>query len=145
MTHPAQWVPGNQAIALDGEMPPSALVSGCMAVFAVDKQTGERLYLFSLESGDQLMPLAAPAAAAWEIAAVPLETSCLQQAADLREWERIFAYENWLAKLGEALARLRPGSGEVRFIRAERALILKAGERVATESGIVFVRLESGR
>jgi NHLM bacteriocin system ABC transporter ATP-binding protein len=144
MTPEAQWVPGNQAITLDAGTPLAALVSGCMAVFAVDKETGERLHLFSLESGDMLMPLAVPPAAAWEIAAVSLETTCVQETADLHEWERIFAYENWLAKLGEALARLRPAAGEVRFIEEEQGLILKAGERVAAEAGLVFVRLRSG-
>jgi NHLM bacteriocin system ABC transporter ATP-binding protein len=143
MTHPAQWFPGNHAIRLDTGSPPSTLVSGCLAVFAIDRDTGERLHLFSLESGDFLLPLAGPASAAWEFAAVPLETSCLQQTDDLREWERVFAFENWLAKMGEALARLRP-AGEARFVQTGRALHLKHGERVAVEEGIAFVRLESG-
>ena len=64
MTHPAQWVSGNQAIPLHTGTPPSTLASGSLAVFAVDKETGERLHLFSLEPGNPLLPLAVPVDAA---------------------------------------------------------------------------------
>jgi NHLM bacteriocin system ABC transporter ATP-binding protein len=141
MTLPAQWVAGNRVIRLDDGMPPSTLVSGSLAVFAVDKGTGERLHLFSIESGDQLLPLSAPEGAAWEIAAVPLETSCLQPNGDVREWERIFALENWLTQIGKALARFRPAE-DVEYLRSARALNVKPGRRYAVEAGVAIVRLE---
>jgi hypothetical protein len=143
MTHAAQWFPGNQAIPIGAGTPPATVASGSLAVFAVNRETGERLHLFSLISGDSLLPLAVPPDAAWEIAAVPLETTCLQPTADLREWECIFALENRLAKIGEPLARFRPAA-HLQFVEAGRPLNLKTGQRVAVEQGIVFLRLESG-
>jgi NHLM bacteriocin system ABC transporter ATP-binding protein len=143
VTHAAQWFPGNHAIPIGAGMPPATVVSGSLAVFAVDRETGERLHLFSLISGDSMLPLAIPRDAAWEIAAIPLETSCLQPTADLREWERIFALENWLAKIGEPLALFRPAT-HLQFVEAGRTLNLKTGQRVAVEQGIVFLRLEAG-
>jgi NHLM bacteriocin system ABC transporter ATP-binding protein len=143
MTQPAQWVGGNRAIRLDDGWPVSTLVSGSVAVFAIDKGTGERLHLFSLEPGDQLLPLNAPADAAWDIAAVPLETSCLQPSGDLREWERIFALENWLTLIGKALARFRP-AGDAEVLRSGRTRDMKTGRRLAVETGVAIVRLEAG-
>ena len=112
MTQRVEWVPGNQPIPLDANTPPAILISGSLAVFAVDRETGERLHLFSVETGEPLLPLACPAGAAWDIVTIPLETSGLQTAVDLREWEQIFALENWLAKIGEALARFRDPGGK---------------------------------
>ncbi len=89
MTQRVEWVPGNHPIPLDADTRPVILVSGSLAVFAVDRETGERLHLFSVEPGEPLLPLACPAGAAWDITAIPLETSCLQSAVDLREWEQI--------------------------------------------------------
>ena len=143
MTQRVEWVPGNQPIPLDANTPPAILVSGSLAVFAVDRETGERLHLFSVETGEPLLPLACPAGAAWDIVTIPLETSGLQTAVDLREWEQIFAQENWLAKIGEALARFRD-PGEVQWIEAGKTLRLKPGQRVAVEQGLNFIRLKSG-
>jgi NHLM bacteriocin system ABC transporter ATP-binding protein len=108
MTGPAMWISGDDAIQLESVESPSRLVSGSMAVFAIDKETGERLHLFSLKSGDFLLPVDVPADGAWEIAAIPLEACCLQPAGDLPGWESVFVFENWLALLGECLARFRP-------------------------------------
>jgi len=143
MMQRVEWLPGNHPIPVDANTQPAIVVSGSLAVFAVDRETGERLYLFSVETGEPLLPLACPADAAWDIAAIPLETSCLQTAADLREWEEIFAEENWLENLGEALARFRD-PGEVQWVEAGKTLRLKTGQRVAVEQGLDFVRLDSG-
>jgi NHLM bacteriocin system ABC transporter ATP-binding protein len=143
MTQRVEWVPGNQPIPLNANTPPAILISGSLAVFAVDRESGERLHLFSVETGEPLLPLACPAGAAWDIVTIPLETSGLQAAADLREWEQIFALENWLAKIGEALARFRE-PGEVQWIEAGKTLHLKPGQRVAVEQGLNFIRLKSG-
>jgi NHLM bacteriocin system ABC transporter ATP-binding protein len=150
MQREAQWVPGNHPIAIDSDTPPSILAAGSLAVFAVDRETGERLHLFSVVCGEPLFPLACPAGARWDIRAVPLETSCLQPAADLRKWEEIFALENWLAKIGEALTRFgEPGSaggslGQTQSPEPGRTLNLQPGERVATDSGVTLLHLESG-
>jgi NHLM bacteriocin system ABC transporter ATP-binding protein len=143
MTQRVEWVPGNHPIPLDANTQPVLLVSGSLAVFAVDRETGERLHLFSVEVGEPLLRMACPVGAAWDIVAIPLETSCLQAADDLREWEQIFAQENWLAKIGEALARFSE-PGEVQLAEEGKDLHLKAGQRVAIEQGLNFVRLESG-
>ncbi len=143
MMQRVEWVPGNHPIPLDIGTQPTILVSGSLAVFAVDRETGERLHLFSVDSGEPLLPLACPAGAAWDITAIPLETSCLQNAIDLREWEQIFAQENWLAKIGEALARFCD-HGVVQWVEAGKTIHLKPGQRVAVEQGLNFVQLQSG-
>jgi ATP-binding cassette subfamily C protein len=143
MNQVAQWYPGNSLIPIEAASGPLTLASGSLAMFAIDKDTGERLHLFSLTPGDSLLPLAAPALSSWEIAAVALETSCVQPTAELREWERIFVLENWLAKLGEALARFRP-AGELQVVEAGQSLILKAGQRIGVEQGLTLVHLEIG-
>ncbi len=143
MTQRVEWVPGNHPIPLDANTRPVILVSGSLAVFAVDRDTGERLHLFSVDTGEPLLPLECPAGAAWDITAIPLETSCLQDAVDLREWEQIFAQENWLAKIGEALGRF-VDPGEVLFVEAGKTLHLKPGQRAAVEQGLNFVQLQTG-
>ncbi|MGA7413231.1 MAG: ATP-binding cassette domain-containing protein, partial [Bryobacteraceae bacterium] len=142
MTQRVEWVPGNHPIPLDANTPPTILVSGSLAVFAVDRETGERLHLFSVEVGEPLLPLACPTGAAWDITAIPLETSCLQNAAEMREWEQIFAQENWLAKIGEALGRFSD-PGEVLRVEAGKTVHLKPSQRVAVEQGLNFVQLQS--
>ena len=148
MTLPLQWVPGNQAIPLDAATPPKTVVSGSLAVFAVDRESGERLHLFGLEPGDPLLPLAppphSPAEAAWELAAIPLEATALQDTGPEQEWQRIFTLENWLEKLGSALGRFRPAPG-VLFIEDARSLELKPGQKIAVEQGLQFVYLHSGK
>ncbi len=143
MTQRVEWVPGNHPIPVDANTQPTILVSGSLAVFAVDRETGERLHLFSIEAGEPLLPLACPVGAAWDITAIPLETSCLQSAVDLREWEQIFAQENWLAKIGEALGRFSD-PGDVLWVQAGKTLHLKSGQRVAVEQGLNFVQLQAG-
>jgi NHLM bacteriocin system ABC transporter ATP-binding protein len=143
MTQRLEWVPGNHPIPLDANTSPAILVSGSLAVFAVDRETGERLHLFSVEVGEPLLPLACPDGPAWDIFAIPLETSCLQTTDDLREWEQIFAQENWLAKIGEALARFCD-AGEAQRAEPGKMLHLMAGQRVAVQQGLNFVHLESG-
>ncbi len=141
MTGEPQWVPGNRAIPLGEGMPPTALVSGSLAVFAVDRETGQRLHLFPVSQGDVLLPAGKSGDSMWEIVAVPLETSCLATMTEPDEWERGIALENWLTKLGGAMVELRP-PGEAQVATAGRSLLLKAGQRLAVEEGIAFLRGE---
>jgi NHLM bacteriocin system ABC transporter ATP-binding protein len=139
----ALWVAGNQPIPADSSEAPATLVAGSLVVFAVDRETGERLHLFSIGPGEPLFPLACPAGAAWEIAVIPLETSCLQPAAERRDWEEAFALEDWLVKIGEALERFGD-AGKSQMLRSGRTLDLQRGERVAVDRGVAFVHLASG-
>ncbi|HKD08845.1 MAG TPA: NHLP bacteriocin export ABC transporter permease/ATPase subunit [Bryobacteraceae bacterium] len=139
----ARWLAGNQVIPIESINEPATLAIGSLAVFAVDRETSERLYLFGVQQSEPLFPLQVPADAAWDIAAVPLETSCLHPATERGDWEEVFALENWLRKIGEALARFS-NPGTTRMTEPERRLNLKPGERVAVERGLVFVHLSSG-
>jgi len=142
MTQTAQWLAGNQAIALNAATPPGTLVSGSAEVFAVDRATGERLNLFSIEPGEPILPIVNSVAMDWDLLAITLETSCVEPAGEAPEWAVIFALENWLAKIGSALALFR-NAGEVEPVR-RGALLLTAGQRIAAEQGLEFVRLDSG-
>lgn len=150
MQREAQWVPGNHPIPLDSAFRPVTLVAGSLAVFAVDRETSERLHLFSVECGEPLFPIACPAGAAWDICAVPLETSCLQPTEDVRKWEEIFALENWLTKIGEALTAFGDSdpamrdSRKLQTLEPGRTLNPRPGERIAIESGVTLLHLEAG-
>lgn len=142
MIQSLQCLAGNQAITLNAETSPGTLVSGSAEVFAVERATGERLNLFSIEPGEPILPIVNSADADWDLLAITLETSSVEPAGDAPEWAAIFALENWLAKIGSALALFR-NAGEVQPVRSG-ALLLTAGERVAVEQGLEFVRLDSG-
>jgi NHLM bacteriocin system ABC transporter ATP-binding protein len=144
MTQPLRWVAGNRAIPLDGNTQPATLLSGSMAVFAIDRETGERQHLFSLGTGDDLHPLPAPEGAPWEIAAVPLEASCLRGVEDAGDWKSILARENWLAKTGEAVGRLKQAPARVAAIEAGQTVQVKPGDCLAAERGMVAVHLTPG-
>lgn len=142
MIQTLQWLAGNQAIALNSETRPGTLVSGSAEVFAVDRATGERLNLFSIEPGEPILPIVCPADADWDLLAITIETSSVETDGYAPEWAGIVALENWLAKIGSALALLR-NAGDVQPIR-RGTVLLTAGERVAVEEGLEFVRLDSG-
>jgi NHLM bacteriocin system ABC transporter ATP-binding protein len=142
MIQSLQWLAGNQAITLNAETPPGTLVSGAAEVFAVDRATGERLNLFSIEPGEPILPIVTSADADWDLLAITLEPSSVEDAGDAPEWAVIFALENWLAKIGSTLALFR-NAEEVQPVR-RGALLLTAGQRVAVEQGLEFVRLDSG-
>ncbi len=104
MIQSLQCLAGNQAITLNAETSPGTLVSGSAEVFAVDRATGERLNLFSIEPGEPILPIVNSADADWDLLAITLETSCMEAAGRAPEWAAIFALENWLAKIGSAYA-----------------------------------------
>jgi len=133
---------GNQTIRLDTWSRPRLLISGSAAVFAVDNETGERVYLFSIEAGEPVLPIACPADAPWSLLAISLEPCIVESAEDEPEWKTIFALENWLAKLGEAASRFYPAQ-DVQPV-ASGALELARGQRIGIEEGMLFVRLDIG-
>lgn len=143
MTHGARLIAGNQPISLDSEFQPALLASGSAVVFAVDRQTGERIHLFSLDAGDPVLALAGPVESAWDVVAVPLEIGTLQPLGGLHQAAGVFALENWLARVGEAVTSLRP-AGEAQTVEAGRGLVLAHGNRIVVPQGLVFVRLDSG-
>ena len=126
---------GNQNIAIDASTPPAVLASGSAVVFAVDQQSGERIHLFSIEPGDAILPVSNPAGSGWDLVAVPLEISEVEP----RE-PTVFARENWLTRLGEALRVFCP-PGEIRMAEPGM-LILPRGKRVAIDAGLIYVRLD---
>jgi NHLM bacteriocin system ABC transporter ATP-binding protein len=134
--------PGNQAIPLDADAPPRLLLAGSAAVFAVDRETGERVALFSIEPGEPVLPIACPDSTPWTLVAISLEPCVLESAGDEPEWKTIFALENWLAKLGEAASHFYPAQ-DIRPI-ASGGLNLTKGQRIGIEEGMVFLRLDSG-
>ena len=136
-----EWISGNQVVPLDSGLEAWTLVSGSVAVFATDKQSGQRVHLFSVEPGDPVLPVACPAESGWRVIAVPLETSCLQYQDDV-EWEGTVARGIWLEKLAEAMSRLTRGC-EIEPARPGK-VILRAGKAIGAEEGLVFVRLDSG-
>ena len=102
VTQPSQWVAGNKTLLLDANTPAATIVSGSMAVFAIPRgeEPGERIYLFSLAAGNSLWPVSLPeGAAGWGLLCVPLEATCL----NAPDRKPLFALEDWLGKLGEAL------------------------------------------
>jgi NHLM bacteriocin system ABC transporter ATP-binding protein len=143
MIDSSRFVTGNQPIVLGSDTPPAVLASGSAVVFAIDRETGERIHLFSLEAGEPLLPLSYAESASWQIVVVPLEMSCLQPIGSLQDAAGIFALENWLAKIGEALALFRP-VGPAQILRARQSLILGHGKRVAVEEGLTLVRMQLG-
>src|SRR5579871_433358 len=143
MIDSSRFVAGNQPIVLGADTPASLLASGSAVVFAIDRESGERVHLFSLDLGEPLLPLPYDAAATWQIVVVPLEMSCLQPLGSLQDAAGIFALENWLAKIGEALAAIRP-AGPVQILRARQSVILKHGKRLGVEEGLMLVRLQVG-
>ncbi|MCU1237182.1 MAG: bacteriocin system transporter, ATP-binding protein [Candidatus Solibacter sp.] len=142
MTREPRWFAGNQTLPLNAETPPGLLVSGSIAVFAVDKETGERLHLFSIEAGEPVLPIACPADSLWQVVAVSLEPSCVESPENEPDWAVIFALENWLAKIGEAVSRFCP-AGEIQPA-APGTLVLAPGQRIGIDEGILFVRLDAG-
>jgi NHLM bacteriocin system ABC transporter ATP-binding protein len=142
MRREPRWFFGNQTLQLNAETPPGLLVSGSVVVFAVDKETGERLYLFSIEPGEPVLPISCPPDAPWKIVAVSLETSCVESPEGEPDWAVIFALENWLAKIGEAVSRCCP-AGEAHSVEPGN-LILAPRQRIAVGAGLVFVRLDAG-
>src|SRR5215831_200043 len=104
MRRSREWISGNQVIPLDSEMEAATLISGSIAVFASDKQSGARVHLFSIDPGDPVLPIACRAESAWRLIAVPLEASCLDYQEDGAEWESTVARGIWLEKIGEAIS-----------------------------------------
>lgn len=139
----SRFVAGNQPILLGSDTPASVLASGSAVVFAIDRESGERIHLFSLESGEPMLRLPCYTDAAWQIVVVPLEMSCLQPLGSLQDAAGIFALENWLAKIGEALAAIRP-AGTAQILRVGQSIILKHGKRVAVDEGLTLVQLRLG-
>jgi NHLM bacteriocin system ABC transporter ATP-binding protein len=142
MTRELRWFSGNQTLPLDAESLPGRLVSGSVAVFAVDKETGERLQLFSIEAGEPVLPIPCPPDAPWRIVAVSLEISCVESPEGEPEWAVIFALENWLAKIAEAVSRFCP-AGDIQPV-VPGNLILAPRKRIAIDEGLLFVRLLTG-
>ncbi len=142
MTREPRWFFGNETLPLDATTPPGLLISGSIAVFAVDKDTGERLYLFSIETGEPVLPIACPQDAPWRIVAVSLEASCVESSQGEPEWVVIFALENWLAKIAEAISRCCPPGRLDPVVPGN--LTLAPGNRIAVEEGLAFVRLDAG-
>lgn len=143
MTHGSHPIAGNQPISLDSNHQPALLTSGSAVVFAVDRETGERIHLFSLDAGDPVLALAGAGESAWNMVAVPLETGTLQPLGGLRDGAGVFALENWLAKAAESVASLRP-AGAAQLVEAEQSPILAHGKRIGVKQGLIFVRLDSG-
>lgn len=142
MSREPRWFFGNQTLELNTDTPPGLLVSGSVAVFAVDKETGERLYLFLIETGEPVLPISFPPDAPWKIVAVSLETSCVESPEGEPDWAVIFALENWLAKIAQAVSRSCP-VGEFHSV-APGNLILAPRKRIAVDQGLAFVRLDAG-
>src|SRR5438270_12708243 len=84
------------------------LVSGSMAVFAIDRETGERVHLFVIKQGEPILPITSPSDAPWRLIAVSMEPCHVESSADDPDWKTIFALENWLAKIGEAVSQFCP-------------------------------------
>ena len=138
---PPEWLAGNKTIPLDANTRAATVVSGSLAVFA--SRRGERIYLFSLEAGESLWPVATPEGMAeWELSCIPLEPTCLSGA----DREPRFALEDWLGKMGEALLRVAPDASAENSIAPEphRTVELAPGQRIAIERGLVCIRLVSG-
>jgi NHLM bacteriocin system ABC transporter ATP-binding protein len=142
VTAPQRSFLGNEIIALDPGTRSGLLVSGSAVVFAVDKSTGERLYLFSINPGEPVRPIVCPPDAAWTIVVVALEASCLESADDAPDWVEIVALHTWLERIAEAVSRVVE-SGPIQPV-SPGPLILTAGRRIAVEEGVNFVRLDSG-
>jgi NHLM bacteriocin system ABC transporter ATP-binding protein len=132
---------GNQTLPLDAGTRPGLLTSGSVAVFAVDRETGERVPLFSIVAGEPLLPIACPPDAPWRVIAVSLEPCQVEDFEDEPDWKKIFALENWLAKIGEAVSRFCPAQ-EVQPI-SPGPLNLPQGTRIGIDEGLLFVRLDS--
>jgi NHLM bacteriocin system ABC transporter ATP-binding protein len=135
-------ISGNQTIPLDRDIPPRLLLAGSAAVFAVDRETGERLHLFSIEPGEPVLPIACPAGMPWRLMAISLEPCVLESSDDDPEWKTIFALENWLAKMGEAASHFYPAQN-IEPIGAG-GLSLTKGQRIGIEEGMLFLRLDAG-
>jgi NHLM bacteriocin system ABC transporter ATP-binding protein len=127
---------------LDADVGPRLLVAGSAAVFAVDRETGERIHLFSIEPGEPVLPIACTPNAPWNLTAISLEPCLLESAEDEPEWKSIFALENWLAKMGEAASHFHPAQ-DVQPITSG-AVNLTTGQRIGIEEGMLFVRLDAG-
>ncbi len=138
------WLPGNRPLVLDSTVPSAFAISGSAVVFAVDKATGVRRPLFSVDPGEPLLPLPSPPDAVWVIVAVPLESSGLELGQETHEWAGVVALENWLAKIGEAF-RAVTGALEMQFLLPSQRLVVEKGQKAAIEEGLTFVRIESGR
>ena len=135
-------ISGNQTIPLDRDVPPRLLLAGSAAVFAVDRETGERLHLFSIEPGEPVLPIACPAGMPWRLVAISLEPCILESADDDPEWKTIFALENWLAKMGEAASHFYPA--QIIEPIGAGGLSLTKGQRIGIEEGMLFLRLDAG-
>jgi NHLM bacteriocin system ABC transporter ATP-binding protein len=142
VTAPARSFLGNEIIPLDSELRSGMLASGSAAVFAVDRHTAEREYLFVINPGEPVRPILCPPDATWTVVAVALEPSVIESPDDSPDWVEIIALETWLGKIAEAVSRfVEPG--DIQRVSPGR-LILAAGQRIAIGEGINFVRLDSG-
>ena len=94
---------GNQTIPLDREAPPRLLLAGSAAVFAVDRETGERFHLFSIEPGEPVLPIDSPADGPLEPDRDFARAVRARIGRDEPEWKTIFALENWLPKWARRL------------------------------------------
>ena len=136
-----EWLQGNQAIPIDSARR-ATVIYGTLGIFAIDRETSERLHLFSIGPG-KLLPFFRAAGEQWEISAISLEPSCLREESALRDWEETSAMEDSLLSIGAALTRLLP-SVDARNIEPGESVSLPPSVRVAAERGVVYVRLVSG-
>ncbi len=136
------WFSGNEVIPLDSGTQPGLLVSGSVVIFAVDKESGQRVHLFSIEPGEPVLPVPCPPDAAWRIVAVPLEESCVEFRKEDQEATDFFALEGWLTRISEAMLRFS-GKKEIQSVHPGN-LILARGTAIAVEGGLAFVHLGSG-
>jgi NHLM bacteriocin system ABC transporter ATP-binding protein len=113
------------------------LVSGCGVVFAVDKQTSERVHLFTVEPGDSIPVISCTPGEDWQFVLVPLETSCIE---DVAEDLILAAQENSVCKLGEAIAQFS-GPRNVEAAHPGK-LVFPLGKAIGTDAGLLFVRLD---
>jgi NHLM bacteriocin system ABC transporter ATP-binding protein len=142
MKQDERWFPGNYLIPIHLNTEPGLLIAGSAEVFVVDRETGERRHLFSIETGGPILPVPCPPEASWDIVALTLEDTCVSTAALAPEWAAIVALDNWLSRIAEALSLLNPSS-ELLAVQEGR-LNLISGQRICIEAGLNFVRLDSG-
>jgi hypothetical protein len=57
MRQDERWFRGNHAIPIDLNTEPGLLIAGSAEVFVVDKKSGERRHLFSIETGGPILPV----------------------------------------------------------------------------------------
>ena len=139
MRYSPRWISGNEVIPLNAATRMGILISGSAVVFAVDRQTSERVHLFSMETGDSIPAISCTADDDWHFILVPLETSCIE---DVEEDLSLVALENSVCKLGEAIAQF----SSPRNMEAAHPgkLVLPLGKAIGSEGALLFVRLDAG-